>query len=58
VSPGGDFELVQHGDASCRPLDTAAIDQIVESVDRWYDAFFAKTIRETPAEKRRGTLVK
>lgn len=57
VSPAGDFELLQHADASCRPLDTEVIDRIVESVDRWYNAFFAKTIRETPAEKRHRTLV-
>jgi hypothetical protein len=52
VSSTGDFELVQHGEASCRPLDTGAIDRIVEAVDRWYDAFFAKAIRGTPARKR------
>ena len=52
VSPEGDFELIQHGEASCHPLDTGAIDVIVEAVDRWYDAFFAKAIRETPARKR------
>ena len=49
VSPGGGFELIQCGEASCRPLDTGAIDQIVEVVDRWYDAFFRKAIREAPA---------
>ncbi len=52
VSSGGNFELVQHGEASCRPLNTKVIDEIVEAVDFWYDAFFAKATRETPARKR------
>jgi hypothetical protein len=52
VSSGGNFELVQHGEASCRPLNTEAIDEIVDAVDLWYDAFFAKATRETPAKKR------
>src|SRR5262245_16779362 len=56
VSAEGDFELVQHGEASCRPLNTGAIDQIVAAVDRWYDAFFAKAIRETPAKKRNRSV--
>jgi hypothetical protein len=51
VSSGGDFEIVQHGEATCRPLDSKAIDQIVEAVDHWYDAFFAKAIRTTSAKK-------
>jgi hypothetical protein len=58
VSPGGAFELVQHSEASCRPLDTEAINEIVEAVDRWYDAFFAKAIRETPARKRSRSAAK
>jgi|SRR5579864_781742 len=52
VSSGGDFELVQHGEAACRPLNSGAIDEIVEAVDAWYDAFFAKATRETPAKRR------
>jgi hypothetical protein len=52
VSLEGDFELVQHGEASCRPLNSGAIGEIVEAVDRWYDAFFAKAIRETPAKQQ------
>ena len=48
ASSGSDFELVQHGEASCRPLNSGAIDEIVESVDRWYDVFFTKATRETP----------
>ncbi len=52
VSSGGNFELVQHGEASCRPLNTEAIDEIVAAVDLWYDAFFAKATRESPAKKR------
>jgi len=56
VSSHGDFEIVQHGKAACRPLDAEAIDKIVEAVDRWYDAFFARAIRETPARKRNKSL--
>jgi len=52
VSSGGDFEIVRHGEASCRPLNTEAIDEIVDAVDPWYDAFFAMATRETPAKTR------
>lgn len=48
----GEFELVQHGEASCRPLDSGAINEIVETVDRWYDAFFTRATREAPEKKR------
>jgi hypothetical protein len=58
VSPSGDFGIVPHDEASCRPLTTKAIDEIVEAVDRWYDAFFAKAIRKTPAKKRNGSSAK
>ena len=53
ISSKGGFELVQHGEASCRPLDSEAIDEIVDTVDRWYDAFFAMATRETPGKKRK-----
>jgi hypothetical protein len=46
VSEDGSYELRQHGDASCHPLNDQAIDDIVAAVDRWYDAFFARTSRE------------
>jgi hypothetical protein len=52
VSAGGGFELMQDGEASCRPLNSEAIDEIVEAVDRLYDVFFAKATRETPARNR------
>jgi len=54
VSSNGQFGLVQHAEASCRPLDSGAIDEIVETVDRWYDAFFAGVTRDTPRKKRNG----
>jgi hypothetical protein len=38
-----------------RALNTESIDEIVEAVDRWYDAFFAKATRETPGKKRSGS---
>ena len=43
VRTDGAPELRQHGEASCRPLDDRAVDDIVDAVDHWYDAFFAKT---------------
>jgi hypothetical protein len=58
VSASGGFEIVQHGEASCRPLNAEAVDAIVEAVDRWYDAFFAKATREIPAKKRHKTSTK
>ena len=56
VSSGGGFEIVQHDEASCRPLNAEAIDEIVEKVDRWYDAFFAKASQKTPPKKRNKRL--
>ena len=32
--------LLVHDGPHCRPLDTPALDEIVEKVDRWYDEFF------------------
>jgi hypothetical protein len=32
--------LRSRDDADCRPLDKRAVKEIVERVDRWYDAFF------------------
>jgi hypothetical protein len=34
--------LLMHGDAHCRKLNRALLDEIVSLVDRWYDAFFAR----------------
>jgi hypothetical protein len=31
--------LLMHEAANCRTLDKAALDEIVDKVDRWYDAF-------------------
>jgi hypothetical protein len=28
------------------------VDEIVETIDRWYDEFFARATREIPAKKR------
>jgi hypothetical protein len=53
VSSTGEFEIVQRGEASCRPLNSGAIDEIVDAVDRWYDAFFSRATRETPDEHRK-----
>jgi hypothetical protein len=43
IESDGSPELRQHGEADCRPLDDEYVDEIVDRVDRWYDAFFAKT---------------
>jgi hypothetical protein len=58
VSPTGEFEIVQHGEASCRSLDSGAIDEIVDEVDRWYDAFFSRATRETPDKQSKKTSAK
>jgi hypothetical protein len=34
--------LQMHEASHCQRLDRAALDEIVEKVDRWYDAFFGK----------------
>ncbi len=51
ITRGGDFELRAQVEASCHPLDEKSADEIIGRVDAWHDAFFAKTIKETP---RRG----
>jgi Domain of unknown function (DUF4365) len=43
ISSQGNPKLTQHGEAHCRPLDERAVGGLVERVNRWYDAFFAKT---------------
>jgi hypothetical protein len=58
VSAEGNFEIVQHEEAACRPLNTDAIDEIVEAVDHWYDAFFARASRKTPAKKQNRSSAK
>jgi hypothetical protein len=34
--------LQMHAAPHCRTLDRPALDEIVENVDRWYDAFFGQ----------------
>lgn len=58
ISPNGDFKIVSHDEASCRPLNNEAIDEIVQAVDRWYDAFFAKAIQAAPPRKRSSSSAK
>jgi hypothetical protein len=52
VSDDGEFELRVREEASCRPLNDQAVDEMVGRVDAWYDAFFAKTSKETPKKRR------
>jgi len=35
-------KLLMHAKAHCRKLDRAVLDEIVDRVDRWYDAFFRR----------------
>jgi hypothetical protein len=37
----GQPQLRMHNTAHCKKLDAAALDEIVEKVDQWYDAFFS-----------------
>jgi hypothetical protein len=55
VTSADGFGLVHHGTAASRKLNTLALDDIVEAVDRWYDAFFARAIREAPSKKRNSS---
>ena len=41
VAEGGPL-LLFHSEPHCHPFDTGLLDRIVEAVDRWYDAFFAR----------------
>jgi hypothetical protein len=34
--------LLMHGEAHCRKLDRAALDEIISLVDHCYDAFFGR----------------
>lgn len=52
VTGDGGFELRSHEDASCHLLDGRAIDEIVDRVDRWYEAFFARTDIAVPRRRK------
>jgi hypothetical protein len=38
----GEPRLLVHAEAHCRKMDRQALDEMVDQVDRWYDAFFAR----------------
>jgi hypothetical protein len=38
------LRLLSHGEAHCRKLDRAVLDEIVARVDRWYDSFFGRIV--------------
>jgi hypothetical protein len=38
----GQPRLLMHAAPHCRKLDAAALDDIVQKVDHWYDAFFSR----------------
>lgn len=42
VTAEGRPKLQSHSTPDCKPLDRDALDDIVERVDAWYDAFFAE----------------
>jgi hypothetical protein len=54
ISSDGSFELRLHGEASCRPLDDEAVDEMVGQVDAWYDAFYSKTSKEMPKKRKQS----
>jgi hypothetical protein len=54
IAADGSPELRQHGEADCRKLDEQSVDEIVDLVDRWYDAFFAKTSKTVSAKAKRN----
>jgi len=54
IASDGSPKLRQQGEADCRPLDEQAVDEIVDQVDRWYDAFFAKTSKTISAKSKRN----
>lgn len=45
--PGVDGELVLHTRPAFHPLDPAALDEIVKSVDTWYDRRYNSVLRAT-----------
>jgi hypothetical protein len=44
VVRAGKALLQSHEDADCRRLDNGTLDEIVDRVDRWYDAFFENLV--------------
>jgi hypothetical protein len=52
VARDGTFELRANEEVFCRALNDKALDEIISRVDVWYDAFFGKTIKETPRKRR------
>ena len=50
----GIAKLRQHDEAHCQPLVEHAVDEIVESVNRWYDARFTTNGRETEPKSASG----
>lgn len=57
VTSAHEFKLAYHSEATCRPLNCKAVDEIVEAVDRWYDAFFKRATRGNSGEKRSRSTV-
>jgi hypothetical protein len=51
VSSDGEIKLDEHPEAFCHPLDSEAVDEIAQTVDRWFDAFFAKVVQRAPSRK-------
>lgn len=37
-------KLLMHSEPHCRKLDRAALDEIVDRIDRWYDVFFGRIV--------------
>jgi hypothetical protein len=42
TTPEDGPRLLLHSEPRCRKFDQALLDELVASVDQWYDAFFAR----------------
>jgi hypothetical protein len=46
--------LELHSQANCQPLDTAAVNAIVDRVDQWYDRFYARVMKRLKGSRMGG----
>ncbi len=52
ISVDGGCELRTHEEADCRPLNDAAVDEIIDRVDAYYDLFYSKNSKGMPKARR------
>ena len=48
ILSNGKIELQLRSEAFCSPLDEAAVDDIIDRVNVWYDAFYTKISQKAP----------